>query len=216
MTLKAIIFDLDGTLLDTIADLASASNHVLRGLGHPEHSVPAYKHFVGDGIEALARRALPPLAQQREEISQCVELLREEYGRRWADTTGPYPGVPELLNALEERMFPKAILTNKPHRVALEVVRHLLPNWRFAVIQGATDSVPRKPDPTSALTIARQLALEPAQILYLGDTNTDMKTAQSAGMYAVGALWGFRDAEELQQSGARALIENPMELLQLI
>jgi phosphoglycolate phosphatase len=216
MKYKAVIFDMDGTLLDTLADLTDSMNQVLGRLGFPGHDEEAYKYFVGDGIDILAKRALPSDQRSDALVAQCVAAMVEEYGRRWDLKTRPYQGIPELLDALTKKGLPMAILSNKPHDFSLLVADKLLARWTFQVILGARPSVPKKPDPAAALEIARHLQLTPEQILYLGDTGTDMKTATAAGMFPVGALWGFRTESELTAAGAKALIERPQELLKYV
>jgi phosphoglycolate phosphatase len=216
MGFRAVLFDLDGTLLDTLEDLADSMNHVLRQRALAEHPVDAYKHYIGDGIETLVRRVLPEGCTTPALLKECAEAMRTEYGRRWAEKTRPYPGVPELLDALSARGIPAAVLSNKPDDFTRLCVAKLLPRWQFAVVQGARPGLARKPDPAAALDIARHFRLEPAEIVYLGDTNTDMQTAVAAGMYPVGALWGFRSAEELVTSGAAVLIERPIDLVDII
>ena len=213
---SCVIFDLDGTLLDSLVDLADSMNRVLTQQGLPSHPVQAYRYFVGDGIVKLVQRALPAVALQQDIIEVCVRKMREEYASHWADTTRPYPGIAELLDALTALQIEMAILSNKPDKLTQEVVRTLLPKWRFSVVAGARETIPRKPDPAGALRIADLLHRNPADFLYLGDTNTDMQTAGRAGMFAIGALWGFRTAEELKENGAQALLSEPLELCQLL
>ncbi len=216
MTFQAVLFDLDGTLLDTLEDLADSANAVLGQLGFPGHPLESFKYFVGDGVENLLRRALPADRGDAATVAQGAALMRTEYGHRWADKTHPYEGVSELLDALTARHTPMAVLSNKPDEFTRLCVARLLPRWRFADVVGARPSQPRKPDPGAAREIAGQLHLAPAQILYLGDTNTDMQTAVSAGMFPVGALWGFRTAEELTNSGAQRLVARPQDVLQIV
>lgn len=216
MTFHAVLFDLDGTLLNTLDDLADSANAVLGQLDFPQHPVEAFKYFVGDGVENLMRRALPAEFRDAATIAQGTTLMRAEYGRRWADKTRPYQGVPELLDALTARGTRMTVLSNKPDEFTKLCVGRLLPRWQFEVVIGARPGQPRKPDPTAAVEIARQLRVAPAQILYLGDTNTDMQTAVSAGMFPVGALWGFRTAEELAASGAKTLVAKPLDVLGLV
>ncbi len=216
MSVEAIIFDLDGTLLDTIDDLTDSMNQVLSRFGFSGHDREAYKYFVGDGIGALVRRALPPENRDEEMVARCVEAMREEYSLRWDKKTHPYSGIPELLDALFQRGLSMAILSNKPHDSCQMVVAKLLPKWPFQIVLGARPSVPKKPDPAAALEIAERMHLTPGQFLYLGDTGTDMKTAVNAGMFPVGALWGFRTAQELMADGARALVEQPLDFLQYL
>jgi phosphoglycolate phosphatase len=141
--------------------------------------------------------------------------MQDEYSKHWADNTKLYPGIPELLSALQERKIPTAVLSNKPDEFTQIMVEKLLPDWSFRIVRGLKSSMPKKPDPAAALDISRELRIPPCQFLYLGDSNIDMQTANSAGMYAVGALWGFRTAEELLENGAKALIENPQDVLKL-
>ncbi len=210
---KAIIFDLDGTLLDTLQDLALSVNAVLRQKGYSEHDVDAYRYFVGDGIEKLAERAFPAGSFAGNiDFNAAVQEIKEEYGRRWADNTRPYPGVPELLNFLEENQIPKAIFSNKPHEFALLTVDVLLPGWSFFDIIGIRAGIPRKPDPQGAMQIANALQLNPREIIYLGDTSTDMQTAVAGGFYPLGALWGFRTGEELLKGGAQNLVREPLDV----
>jgi phosphoglycolate phosphatase len=215
MKYRAALFDLDGTLLNTLDDLADSMNHVLTGLGYPTHEVKDYQYFVGDGMETLARRGLPPGTSETE-VTQCAIAMREEYGKHWADKSRPYKGIPELLESLVGRDIKLAVLSNKPDDLTCAVVSKLLPHWRFKTVVGARPGVPKKPDPTMAIKIAADLNILPEQFLYLGDTNTDMLTANGAGMYPVGVLWGFRTEDELRTAGAKALIESPMELMKLL
>ena len=210
---RAIVFDLDGTLLDTLEDLADSMNAVLAAAGCPTHPVAAYRHFVGDGIRTLVRRACPAGSAA---LADGVEALRAEYGRRWRAKTKPYPGVDRLLDALAARELPFAILSNKPDDFTRLTTEALLGRWRFAAVWGVRPDVPPKPDPTGALALAAALGVSPAEILYVGDTNTDMETAVAAGMDPVGALWGFRDAAELTASGARVLVARPEDVLALL
>jgi len=216
MRYRAVLFDLDGTLLDTIADLADSMNTVLDRFGFPVHGVAAYKYFVGDGVRDLALRALPEGRRDEDMVAKCITAYRQEYGTRWDKKTRPYEGIPELLTALTVRGVKMAVLSNKPDHFTKLTVARLLPDWRFEVVAGEHPPVPKKPDPAAALEIARLLAVPPHEVLYLGDTNTDMKTANAAGMFAVGALWGFRDAGELVAYGAKALVEKPTDVLTLL
>jgi len=216
MTYKAIIFDLDGTLLDTLTDLADATNQALRSLGFPERARESYKTFVGDGVEILMQRVLPRDRQDSATIAECAALMQREYSQRWAATSRPYQGIPELLNVITARGIPMAVLSNKPDEFTRLCVETLLPDWKFAVVLGAVPSLPKKPDPAGALVVAEQMKVVAAEIVYVGDTNTDMQTATAAGMFPVGVLWGFRTAAELTSNGAKLLVEQPLELLRLI
>jgi phosphoglycolate phosphatase len=205
MKFRAVLFDLDGTLLDTLADLADSMNAALASMDFPVHPIDAYRFFVGDGMDKLVQRVLPAAMRDDVTSTRLKTAMEEEYGRRWNAKSRPYAGVPEML-----------VLSNKPEPFTLKAVAELLPQWDFAIVRGARPDVPTKPDPTAAIEIAAQLGIDPARFLYLGDTNTDMQTAQGAGMYALGAAWGFRPGEELVQSGARRLLQKPGELLDLL
>ena len=213
---QAIIFDLDGTLLDTLQDLADSMNATLSHFGFPTHELDNYRYFVGDGMEKLVQRSVPNSVKNDSRlISRCLEMMRKTYELNWKVMTRPYPGVPDLLDALSRRGLKMAVFSNKPDDFTRKAVDGLLPAWHFQAVVGAHPPVPLKPDPFSALEIAKRLKLEPARFVYLGDTATDMKTANAAGMFAVGALWGFRDAAELIAGGASKLIGKPAELLEL-
>ena len=217
MTYSAVLFDLDGTLLDTLADLGDSMNAVLVGLGYPAHELDAYRYFVGDGVENLVRRTLPEnVRADAALVRSVVARMRAEYSRRWKDKTRLYDGIPELLDGLLSKGIRLAILSNKPHTAVLEVVDHFFGKWHFDAALGARPDVPIKPDAGAALEVARTMALSPAAFLYLGDTNTDMITAAAAGMFPVGALWGFRTEEELRASGALALAAHPRQVLDLV
>lgn len=210
---QGIIFDLDGTLLDTLEDLAGSMNTVLERMGWPTHPVDAYRWFVGNGVAILVQRALPEDQRRESIIEKCVQAMRTEYARRWAKQTRLYAGVAELLKKLAAGNMPLNILTNKPDDAAQEMVRHFFPTTPFHIVAGAVADKPRKPDPTVALEMAQQLGIAPEATLFVGDSNTDMQTAKAAKMIALGAAWGFRGREELLASGAHAVLEAPLELL---
>lgn len=216
MSYRGVIFDLDGTLLDTLEDLADSMNLVLRKNGFPEHGIDRYKEFIGEGISNLARRALPEEQAGEATLSRYVQWVREEYGRRWAQKTRPYPQIPELLHELKNRKLRLAVLTNKPEPIAQVMIEYFFTDAPFEIITGAVPGRPLKPDPAGALDIAMKMALNPDEFLYLGDTGTDMQTAKAAGMYPVGVLWGFRSAAELVENGAELLLEQPEQLLDFI
>ena len=215
MKYRALISDLDGTLLDTLKDLADAVNFVLAQSGFPGRSLDEYRQFVGDGRRPLAMRALPEDQRTEEMIDRLSVRIREEYAKRLFDTTRPYHGIPEMLDALVEKDIPLAVLTNKPHDTAEMMLLRLLPASSFEVITGESIDTPRKPDPTGALRIARRMNIPPAEFVFLGDSGIDMQAANAAGMYAVGALWGFRDREELVSTGAQVLVKHPCEVISL-
>ena len=216
MAYDAVLFDLDGTLLDTLDDLADSMNAVLESLGYPAREVDAYKYFVGDGVKVMARRALGETGDDDAAVAKVVAAMRDEYANRWAQKTHPYDGVDGLLDALESRGGVMAVLSNKPDDFTKIMVHEFFPTAHFAAVAGAREDVPRKPDPRGALAIADALTIAPERFLYLGDTDTDMQTANAAGMFAVGALWGFRTEEELLANDAQRVIRHPMDTLELL
>jgi len=213
---NAVIFDLDGTLLDTLEDLADSGNDALASCGLPTHDVNAYRYFVGDGVGKLVERMLPEDRRDEQTVAQVTEAYRDEYSRRWNAKTWPYPGIADLLNALTDREVRMAVFSNKPDAMTQKCVTELLSPWRFDPCVGQRNDYPRKPDPAGAITIAARWNLPLSSIVYVGDTATDMETAVAAGMVAVGVLWGFRDERELRESGAAVVIKHPMELLSLL
>jgi phosphoglycolate phosphatase len=209
----AVIFDMDGTLLNTLEDLGDCMNRVLTRAGYAIHPIDDYRYFVGDGIVNLVRRVLPEQHRDQATIRQVQTAMVEEYGKHWADKTDLYPGIPALLDELTKREINKAILSNKPHSSTKVIAERYFKDWRFDPVLGARDGVPRKPDPAAAHEICRLWGLEPSEVVYAGDTNTDMQTARQGGMFAVGVLWGFRSKEELIENGAQELIAVPQEML---
>ncbi len=216
MPYQAILFDLDGTLLDTLEDLADSVNRVLSQRGFSRHKLDSYRRFIGDGAAMLITRALPEDKRNVEIIRICLDAFLEDYGRSWNLKTKPYKGIPELLDSLTVRGLKMAVLSNKPHDFAKTCVKQLLPNWQFEVVLGQRDNVPPKPDPAGALEIAEWLKLSPSDFLYLGDSAVDMKAAVAASMFPVGVTWGFRTAEELRKGGCRVLIDRPLQTLDLL
>lgn len=216
MSYKAVIFDLDGTLLDTLEDIGTAVNRVLIRKGFPSHPINLYREFVGEGAQLMIMRALPAERCDADTVKTCLEEYLEEYGRSWNETTRPYEGIPDLLDTLVSRGIKLAVLSNKPEVFTMQCVNEFLSRWTFDMIIGENESIPRKPDPQGALAIVEHLHIRPEEFIYVGDSEVDMKTAKAAGMFAVGVPWGFRSREELQREGADILIEHPMEIVKLI
>ncbi|MBA7561917.1 N-acetylmuramic acid 6-phosphate phosphatase [subsurface metagenome] len=213
MKFKAVIFDLDGTLLNTLVDLAAAVNLVLAANGFKTHPVEAYKYLVGRGMENLVRSALAAEKSDRKTILHLQRQIEAEYAKCWADTTGTYAGIPELLDGLVERNISMAVLSNKPHSFMQLIVDKFFSNWRLEAVLGARETCPKKPDPAGAKEIVSILKLREDQVLYVGDTDTDMQTAHNAGLLPVGVLWGFRTEKELRDNGAWQIAAEPAELL---
>ena len=216
MIFEAVLFDLDGTLIDTLDDIGDAANRVLSNKGFPTHAISTYRQFVGDGAKILITRALPKEHRNDKLIDACLKEFIEDYGRNYNVKSKLYDGIPDLLDALQVQGLKLAILSNKPDSITKNCVATLLTKWDFNVVLGQRDSVPRKPNPQGAFEIAEELAIPPSNILYLGDTAIDMKTAVSAGMFPVGVLWGFRPLKELKENGALAFIDEPIKVLDLL
>lgn len=216
MNFKAVLFDLDGTLLDTLEDIADSTNYVLEKNNLPTHPLQSYNKFVGDGLTMLMKRVLPKDKREGNLLDQCVEEFRREYQKRWNAKSKPYPGIKQMLDVLKGRKLKLAVLSNKPDDFTKQCVNELLPHWNFEMILGLNHSIPAKPNPTGAKKIIDYLKLLPEDILYVGDTDIDMKTASATGMYPCGVLWGFRSRKELEESGAKCLLEKPEDISALL
>jgi phosphoglycolate phosphatase len=216
MKFKAVIFDLDGTLVDSLEDIAESMNIVLATLGFRSHHLQAYKYFVGNGIKNLVREALPEDSRDETIISECFDLMMKEYRERCLNKTRPYAGIPELLDELVKRNMKLNVLSNKIDELTQKVVAAILPNWSFELVIGPGSTVPRKPNPSGALLISKNLGIPVSEMIFLGDSGVDMQTATKADMYAVGALWGYRTKEELISNGAKSLIKHPSELIAIL
>lgn len=213
MKYKGIIFDLDGTLIDTLADIARVANTILQTHGFPRHETEDYKTMIGMGMRNLVFKALPSDAGGDDGLVEtCVAELIEAYRENPVLLSRPYPGIPEVLSELSGNGVPMAVLSNKEDGLTRQVMAELLPVFEFRHIQGDIKGVPRKPNPESALSIARSMGLNPEEIILLGDSGSDMETAVNAGMAPIGALWGFRPGEELEAGGAKYLCETPADI----
>jgi phosphoglycolate phosphatase len=212
MPVRAVLFDLDGTLIDTLSDIAAGTNQALRELGLEQHPQSAYRSFVGSGIRVLAERALGEHATEKR-----IEHLIETAGSVMAENhrATVYPGIGELLSVLRGR-FLLGVLSNKPHAILQETVDRFFGEMDFREIEGQRDGVPEKPDPTIARQIVGRLGVSAAEVVYVGDSDVDMETAINAGFVGVGASWGFRGRKELENAGAAFVIDEPGELLPIL
>lgn len=216
MQYKALIFDLDGTLLDTLTDLAESGNRVLATMGFPTHPVSAYRTFVGSGLRTLIARILPEESKGASVYEEAVQRFQDDYSRNWSVNSVPYEGIHEMLDSLDEIGCPISILSNKPHEFTRLCVNHFFPGRSFHLVLGLRPEVPKKPDPSGALEIVGSLDSSPAETLFIGDSSIDMVTALNAGMDAVGVTWGFRTVDELREGGAKFLIDKPSELVKIV
>lgn len=211
---NSIIFDLDGTLIDSLKDIAICANEVLKELNYPTHTVEKYKDFVGDGARILVKNALPEVNE--EELEIALKRFIDVYELNIHNHTKPYDGIYDLLKKLEKENFLMGILSNKPHAFTLKYAQALFGDFNFREVHGQKEHIPKKPDPIGAINIAKSFDIPCEQIFYVGDTATDMKTAKNAGMIAIGVLWGFRGKDELLENGADHIVENPATLWEVI
>lgn len=211
--ISAALFDLDGTLVDSLRDIAASMNEVLANRDYPVHPVDAYRIFVGDGLENLVRRVLPAGADPEPAMIQMlISEMKEAYAGHWKDHPHPYPGIREMLTDLQTGGIRLGILSNKPEAFTREMVAFVFPDIDFDTVRGAREGIPIKPAPDGAQAILEAWGLAPEQVLYAGDTNTDMQTGKNTGMFTVGVTWGFRDRRELEESGADAVVDHPLEI----
>lgn len=211
---KTVIFDLDGTLLDSIEDIASSMNKVLESLQLPTHKIEDYKHFVGGGVDILVENALSN--QSKEIKDEVTKRFKIEYDGKLHSKTLPYDGIYELLDELKKLDINLAVLSNKPHEFTVSYVNHFFKNYNFKEIHGQKKDVPKKPDPKAALDIVKCLDSSCENTYFIGDTKIDMQTAKSANMTAIGVLWGFRDEKELRENGADFIVKEPLEIINII
>lgn len=216
MRYRGVIFDLDGTLVNSLEDIADSMNIVLQRHGFPPHDLPAYRYFIGNGMKNLMHEALPESFRKEELIIKYYSEMIAEYRENCLNKTRPYNGIIELLNELTALNLKLAVFSNKIDELTRKVVTSLLPDWNFEAVIGFSAEVPRKPNPAGALLISQKVGISPEDLIYMGDTDVDMQTANSAGMYAVGASWGFRTKEELFSSGAKYMLDHPLDLIRIL
>lgn len=214
---ELVIFDLDGTLINSIDDLADSTNYALAQCGLPTHSVEEYKYFVGNGVDMQILRSLPEEEKENQSLFQRVkQIYLERYESHSKDKTCPYPGIMQLLQQCNAAGVKIAVVSNKPHDITAEVVRHYFPQIRFAATIGQKDGIPKKPDPAGVREVLRLTGVCPQQALYVGDTWVDIQTAQNSNLTSCGVLWGFRTRQELEENHADYIVERPDQLAEFI
>ena len=215
--IRACIFDLDGTLADTVESIAHGVNHTLKYFGIAPRPVEEFNFYAGDGIDMALKRALAAAGDTKGvHMEEGIPITRAFFGENPLYCVKPYPEIEETLGKLKELGMKIAVFSNKPHGAAVHVVETLFGRSCFDWIQGQTDQIPKKPDPAGALAMAERFGMKTEEILYLGDTNTDMKTGLAVGMYTVGVTWGFRPRKELEENRAMAIIDHPLQILDLL
>lgn len=213
----AAIFDLDGTLTDTLADLHTAVNEMLDHYNLPRRTLDEVRLFVGNGARKLLLRALPADKSSDEKFLDAALAYYDCcYARHCTEKIAPYDGIIELLTTLQAKKIPLAICTNKQHFAAIDIAEKILAPIKFAYVSGDELGQPRKPDPTRALNIAKNLGITPEDVAYFGDTAIDIQTALNAGFLSVGVTWGFRPRSELVEAGAEIIVDHPREILESI
>ena len=213
--IKAIIFDLDGTLANTLESMAAAANAVMDQLGLKHLKVDNFRYYSGEGADMLVRRCLfdagDPLLLRYEEAKA---LYRRIFNANPDYRVTHYPGVPETIHVLKKCGLKLGVCTNKPHKAAVKLIQNMFGD-EFDLVMGQQDGIQKKPDPESVFLMCKEFHVRPEECLYIGDTRTDMLTGKNAGMYTIGALWGFRDEKELVEAGADVVIETPEDLLEI-
>lgn len=213
---KLAIFDLDGTLLNTIDDLGHAANHALEKSGYPTHDIDSYRFYVGNGVGRLLERVLPPDHRTPEKVARLREIFQEYYDRHLWDHTRPYPGIEELLTELTARGVRLAVASNKYQSATSALVAHFFPRLPFDAVHGMRPDIPAKPDPSIVFNVLTDVPTPKADVIYIGDSGVDMETARRACVESVGVAWGFRPVSELRQFLAEHIITDPADLLPLI
>ena len=211
-----VIFDLDGTLVNTIEDLANATNHALSALGYPTHSVASYCNMVGNGVTKLLERALPEEARSTRIIEAMRAQFREYYDAHLYDCSVPYPGIRELLQELTDRGIAIAVASNKYQAAVERIIEHFFPEMLWKAVFGHIDGVPVKPDPSVVFEVLGQHPTPKSDVLYVGDSNVDIETARRACVDGCGVTWGFRTRQELVNACAQNIVSNPDDILSLL
>lgn len=215
MKYKAVIFDLDGTLVNSIEDIADAMNMVLKTHNYPTHSYNNYKTLVGSGIKSLVINALPEIKRNNAQVDICFNAMMDVYKNLCTNKTKPYPGIVELLNNLKSEKIKLSILSNKADALTKKVVKEIFSGY-FNPVLGLKTEANKKPNPIVALEICKSLGVAPEETIFIGDTGIDIQTANNANMLSVGVTWGFRDESELIKNGAKHILQNPLDLLTIL
>jgi phosphoglycolate phosphatase len=215
MNTKGIIFDLDGTLIDSLQDIAFCANEVLKELGIQPHPIEAYKHFVGDGAQVLIENALGNPCN-KVLVQQALKRFKTIYEHNIHNNTHAYEGIMPLLETLTANHFKLGVLSNKPHEFTCKYVQKIFSSYEFLEVHGQKENVPKKPDPQAALAIAKNFNINAKEIFFVGDTATDIKTAHNAGMISIGVLWGFRDKQELEEAKANYIVQHPLDIIEIV
>ena len=213
---KLAIFDLDGTLLNTVDDLGHAANYALEKNGYPTHSIASYPFFVGNGVRRLIERVLPEDARTVNIVDRLLVHFKEYYNEHNTDFTVPYQGIPELLNKLSAHGVAIAVASNKYQQATEKLINHYFPNISFVAVEGQKDNVPVKPDPSIVFEILSKAKMPKADTIYIGDSGVDMETARRACVDSVGVTWGFRPEKELIESHADNIVNSPSEIAALV
>lgn len=213
---KLVIFDLDGTLLNTIADLAAATNYALQTCGYPTHDTDAYRFFVGNGINKLFERALPEGKRSKENVLKIRSLFVPYYNEHNADLSRPYPGIEKLLENLQEKGYLLAVASNKYHEATQKLIKQYFPQIHFVAILGQRENVPAKPDPQIVYEIMEQAQADRKEVVYIGDSCVDMQTGANAGVTTVGVCWGFRPRTELEAYNPSLIAEQAEDILRFL
>ncbi len=215
--ITTIIYDLDGTLINSISDLAYSTNEALRINGFPIHEEEKYNYFVGDGIKELVRRAIPErIIDDSETINRILEEFSKQYDINWKRKSLPYDGISQLLKDLNNLGYKQAVASNKPDFFTKKIISHFFGDNIFSSVYGNTSDTPKKPDPAIIYKITKELGVSLDECIFVGDTKVDIETAKNANVFSVGCLWGFRTLQELRDSGADLIVSHPNEIFQYI
>lgn len=213
---KLVIFDLDGTLLDTIADLAAATNYALQACGYPTHDTDAYRFFVGNGINKLFERALPEGTRSKENVLKIRSLFVPYYNEHNADLSRPYPDIENLLETLQKKGYMLAVASNKYHEATQKLIKQYFPRINFLAILGQRENIPAKPDPQVVYEIMEKAGVERNEVVYIGDSSVDMQTGANAGVTTIGVCWGFRPRTELEAYNPSLIAEQAEDILHFL